>query len=153
MLRRKSLHSRREILPRLKQIEKTDLQSDVQDQNHQKEMKKKSLGKNRRSRVVGHPGELCQRKGKGDVKEVVKVADHQNVKEGHLQSHEDTANHQGGEADHQGIIVVLQEGEVDLLDGAAGLGHHGNDAIVISTREVTLKVKRIKGTRIMSEYF
>lgn len=152
-MRRKSLHSKREILPRLKEIEKTDLQSDIQDQNHQKEKKKKSLGKNQRRQEAGHPGELCQRKGRGDVKEVVKVADHQNVKEGHLQSHEDTANHQDGEADHQGIVVVLQEGEVGLLDAAAGLGHHDNDAIGISTREVTLKVKHIKGTRIMSEYF
>ena len=152
ILRRKSLHSKREILPRLKQIEKTGLPSDVQDQNHQKETDSlKSLRKNQRSQGAGLPGELYQRKGMGDVKEIVKAADHQNDKEGHLQSHEDTANHRSGEADHQGIVVVLQEGEVDLLDGAAGQGHHGNAATVISTREVTPKVKRIKGTQIMSK--
>ena len=85
--------------------------------------------------------------------EVEKVADHQKGRKGRLQDHKDGADHQGGEADHQDIAVVLQGGGVSHQDGAVGLGLHGDDGIVTNIKEVTLKDKRIKGTQIQSKFF
>lgn len=109
--------------------------------------------RHQRSQAADHQRELHQRKDKEDTKEVIEVPGPQNGKKGHHQGQEDAANHQGGEADHQGVAVTLQEGGVNLQDGAVGLGHHGDDAIVISTRGVTLKDRHVKVTQIMSKCF
>lgn len=112
-----------------------------------------SLGKYLRSQAADRHGELHQRKSKESMMEVEKVADHQKGRKGRLQDHKDGANHQGGEADHQDIAVVLQGGGVSHQDGAVGLGLHGDDGIVTNIKEVTLKDKRIKGTQIQSKFF
>lgn len=106
----------------------------------------------REGQAVDHQGEIYRRKGKTDRRVVEEVADHLGDKEGLLQDHEDTVNLQGGRADHQDVVVALQEGGVSLQDGVVGPGHHVEDAIVINTRVVTLKDKHTKGTRTMSKY-
>jgi len=104
-------------------------------------------GRDQRDQAVDHQGEIYQRREKVNRKVVEEGADHQRDKEGHLQDHEDIANLQSGEADPQGVVAALREGGVNLQGDVVGLGHHAEDAIVINTRGVILKDRRIKETQ------
>lgn len=157
-----SLHSKREIHPRLTLTERIvkknqGLLNAVQDLNHPRKTvslmsnNNTDQGRDQGDQAVIHQGEIYQRRKKVNRKEVEEEADLQRDKEGHHQDHEDTANLQSGEVDPQGVAAALREGEVNLQGDVVGLGHHVEDAIVINTRGVTLKDRHIKETQIMSK--
>jgi len=129
----------------------------IQDLNHPRKMVRLTLNSNtnqgivQRGQAVDHRGEIYQKREKVNRRVVEEVADHQRDRAGHLQDHEDTANLQSGEVDPRGVVAALREGGVNLQGDVVGLGHHTEDAIVINTRGVTLKDRRIKETRIMSK--
>ena len=81
------------------------------------------------------------------MKEDVRAADHQK-EEDHRRGQEGIANHQGEEAAHHGT----EAREANLPNGEVGLDHLGIVAVVINTKEVTLKGKHKRETQIMSEY-
>lgn len=161
-MKRISLHSKREIHPRLTLTEGTVERNlgrlnDIQDLNHPRKMvslmsnNNTNQGRDQGDQAVDHQGEIYQRRKRVNRKVVEEEADLQRDKGGHRQDHEDTANLQNGEVDPQGIAVALREGEVNLQGDVVGLGHHAEDAIVINTRGVTLKDRHIKETQITSK--
>ena len=158
-LKRRKHFSKRKVHPKLKQAEMRVLESQshpsrIQDLNHQEKIGFLTNQKRYQERQgVDHLGELLQRKSKGEMKVVEEAVDLQEGTEGHLQDQEDGVNHQDGEADHQGVAVVLQEGGVNLQGGTVDLDHHGDGEIVISIRIATLKDKRIKETQMESKFF
>ena len=158
-LKRRKHFSKRKVHPRLKQAEMRVLESQshpsrIQDLNHQEKIGFLTNQKRYQERQgVDHLGELLQRKSIGEMKVVEEAVDLQKGTEGHLQDQEDGVNHQDGEADHQGVAVVLQEGGVNLQGGTVDLDHHGDGEIVISIRIATLKDKRIKETQMESKFF
>ena len=158
-LKRRKHFSKRKVHPRLKQAEMRVLESQshpshIQDLNHQEKIGFLINQKRYQERQgVDHLGELLQRISKGEMKVVDEAVDLQKGTEGHLQDQEDGVNHQDGEADHQGVAVVLQGGGVNLQDGTVDLDHHGDGEIVISIRIATLKDKRIRETQMESKFF
>ena len=161
-MKRISLHSKKEIHPRLTLTERTVEKNQghlnaIRDLNHPRKVvsltpnNNTNQGRDQGDQVVDHQGEIYQRRKKVNRKVLEEEADLQRDKEGHRQDHEDTANLQSGEVDLQGVVAALREGEVNLQGDVVGLGHHVEDAIVINTKGVTLKDRHIKETQIMSK--